>query len=251
MSDETNKISPKKQRERSTAYPSSSLEEALELTRQLRDKLGIGPHKRSAAAVGIGYSGVSGASAAKIAAMTHFGLLDRTGDTYTISDIAKRILFPISDEDRMMAIIEAARKPQLYSQLLEKYAGERIPSMLQNILHITYGVSVSAAPNAADIFIKSMRFARLMDENDILSGNTQTISIEQVEKKSETAIPKKLSDTSSDKISIDSKCRVADGVGWRLTLESEFILNREIRMALVELEDMLEQLSNKNNNEKE
>lgn len=251
MDGETNKISPKKQRERSTAYPSSSLEEALELTKQLRDKLGVGPHKRSAAAVGIGYSGVNGASAAKIAAMTHFGLLDRTSDTYTISDTAKRILFPISEEDRMIAIIEAARQPQLYSQLLEKYAGERIPSMLQNILHINHGVSVSAAPSAADTFIKSMRFARLMDDNDILSGSTPAINMVQPEKKYEIATPQKLSDTSPAKINIDSKCRVADGVGWRLTLESDFTLSKEIRMALVELEDMLEQLSNKNHNEKE
>ncbi len=239
----------KRQRERSTAYPGIGLGESVELVFKLREKLGQGPHKRSAAAVGIGYSGLSGASARKIAAMTHFGLLDRTGDRYTVSILANRILFPISNEDKEMAIIEAAKQPNLYSLLLSKYSGEKLPAMLQNVLRADYGISPTAAPEAVAAFVETMKFSRLLDENGILSSfmnATKEISA------NENTNTESLQSPASSQINQTGEYghqRLLQGANWKIVIDSKFGLTKEIKTALRALEDAFDESSANLSNE--
>lgn len=234
----------KRQRERSTAYPGIDLGESVELVARLRDKLGQGPHKRSAAAVGIGYNTLSGASSRKIAALAHFGLLNRTGDTYTVSNLANRILFPTSNEDKEMAIIEAAKQPNLYSLLLTKYSGEKLPAMLQNVLYADYGISPSAAPEAVSAFTETMKFSRLLDENGILSGfiNTSSESIPNITNVDVTEITSPIL-VNTNNMAGFSHQRVLQGSDWKISIDSKFSLTKEIKIALRALEDAFDDAS--------
>ena len=160
-----------KKRVRSTAYPAIGLEEAIQCTDELRKKLGPGPYSREAAAQALNYKGVSGASASKIAALSHFGLLSRTGDTYRQSPLADRILIPTSDEDKKLATIEAVKTPTLYYRLINDFAGKSLPSMLNNILFHTHKINEKVTKVVASDFEKSIEYAGLL-QNGVVTEPT-------------------------------------------------------------------------------
>jgi len=158
----------KSQNERSTAYPSSPLARVLQTVDQLHKALGSGPYDRDSIAKALGFKGVSGASASLIAALVHFGLLDRSGqNAYRLSELGHRYLMPVSDEEQGLAMCEAVMHPKLYSKLLKEYANRALPLMLPNILTRTYKISSKVAENAAQTFRESCETAGLL-ENGVI-----------------------------------------------------------------------------------
>lgn len=153
-------------RERSAAYPSDTLSAAIQFCADLREKLGKGPYSREEAAIGLGHKGVSGTSGMKIATLVHFGLLNRFGNTYTQSELAERINHPVSENDRIAAITDAAKMPKLYNDLILQFSGQALPSQLANIL-IRKGISSKVSQVVADDFKASMEFAGLL-KNGVL-----------------------------------------------------------------------------------
>ena len=79
MANATENTVNKKHTERSSPYPSSNLETAIEDVATLRERLGKGPYSREEAAQALGYKGVNGISASRIASCGYFGLLSRSG----------------------------------------------------------------------------------------------------------------------------------------------------------------------------
>lgn len=152
----------KKTKNRSTAYPGISLEEAIDATKMLRNNLGTGPYSRDSAAVALGYTGINGASGTKIAGCVHFGLLVREGNVYKQSELADQILIATSDEERMAGIRLAFTKPNLYKKLAEEYNDKSLPKMLDNILVRQHGITERAAKDAASLFKKSAEYAGIL-----------------------------------------------------------------------------------------
>lgn len=159
MSEEKTKT--KQTKDRSVAYPGVLLSEAIDLTSKLRDALGKGPYSREEAAKALGHSKLTGPAARKVAALVHYGLLERSGNTYSQSQLAQDILKPVSDELRNAAIKKAALQPKLFQKLCHKFGGQALPSMLQNIL-IREGISEAAADDVVRIFTETMLFAELL-----------------------------------------------------------------------------------------
>lgn len=75
-------------KQRSAAYPVINLESAINRLILLNQSLGKGPYSRTDAAKGMGYSGLSGASSRTVAALVQYGLLDRSGNTYSLSELS-------------------------------------------------------------------------------------------------------------------------------------------------------------------
>jgi len=159
MSDEKEKV--KKTKDRSVAYPGVPLSEAIDFTARLRDALGKGPYSRDEAAKALGHSKLTGPAARKVAALVHYGLLERSGNTYSQSQLSQDILKPESDTLKNEAIKRAAVRPKLFQKLCRRFEGQAVPSMLQNIL-IREGVSEGAANDVVRIFIETMKFAELL-----------------------------------------------------------------------------------------
>lgn len=159
MSDEKEKT--KQTKDRSVAYPGVPLSEAIDFTAKLRDALGKGPYSRDEAAKALGHSKLTGPAARKVAALVHYGLLERSGNTYSQSQLSQDILKPVSDELKSEAIRKAAVRPKLFQKLCLRFGGQALPSMLQNIL-IREGVSEGAANDVVRIFTETMRFAELL-----------------------------------------------------------------------------------------
>src|SRR3989344_6951684 len=163
-----NKDTIQKKRERSVAYPSFSLEQAINSVSQLRKALGKGPYSRDEAAKALGYSGVSGISATKISTMVHFGLLNRNGNTYSQSELAERINHPLSDEDRNNAIDEAVQIPKLYKDLLAQFLGQALLTQLRHTL-IRKGISAKISDSVAENFQKSLEFSGSLKNGVVLT----------------------------------------------------------------------------------
>lgn len=159
MSDEKTKT--KQTKDRSVAYPGVPLSHAIDLTAKLREALGKGPYSREEAAKAIGHSRLTGPAARKVAALVHYGLLERSGNTYSQSQLAQDILKPVSDELKNAAIKKAALQPKLFQKLCQKFGGQALPSMLQNIL-VRERVSEGAADEVVRIFTETMLFAELL-----------------------------------------------------------------------------------------
>jgi hypothetical protein len=120
---------------RSPNYPALSLKEALEKIASVYRALHNHGAPREVIAKAIGYTGLNGASATAISALNKYGLLERNGDEHRVSDRARRILTPLSDEEKAQAIREAAFAPELFAELAEKFPG-RAPNedLLKNYI---------------------------------------------------------------------------------------------------------------------
>lgn len=167
----TNTDKAEKTRNRSAAYPAVDLEQAVQATIDLNKNLGEGLYSRPAAAEALGYAGVSGTSASKIASLVHFNLLNRQGDAYSLSELAKRIISPVSDEERAEAIAVAAGSPRLYSSLITEYSGKSLPVMLDNILFRNYRINNKVTKEVAKNFRKSLEFAGLLTNGVVKNLN--------------------------------------------------------------------------------
>lgn len=164
-----------KNKERSIAYPAITVQKAIELTADLLNGLGKGPYSREEAARGIGYTTLSGASARKVAALVHYGLLDRTGNAYSLSALAQDILVPIDEQQKQVSIVKAVRNPRLFNSLVEKYNGQALPTMLPSIL-VREGISLSVAEDVSTIFRESLLYTGLL-KNGVVQGDTNTSKV--------------------------------------------------------------------------
>lgn len=175
-------ITSKKLINRSSAYPAISLDEAIELAGTLRRQLGKGPYDRGSAAKAIGYSGVNGASAKKIAALSHFGLLTRSGNTYSQSVLADSILLSTSEQEKRNSIAQASKTPKLYKSLIEKYNGLGLPVLLENIIVREYKISEKVANQVAKDFKKSIEFSGLLQNGVVVKdiGEGENFSQETI-----------------------------------------------------------------------
>jgi hypothetical protein len=159
-------------RERSASYPSISLKEAVDLIEKVKKALSNNPFNRETGAKAIGYAGVTGSSASKIAAMVHFGLLQRNGDVYKISPLADRILLFKSQGDKELAIAEAVFSPKLYRDLIEKFKNQSIPTLLRNILIHDHNISEKVARQVSQDFSSSLEYAGLLRNGIVISEYT-------------------------------------------------------------------------------
>jgi hypothetical protein len=70
----------------------------------------------------IGYANSSsGAAAGALGALRQFGLLDGLRGDVQVSDLAMRILQPMTDEERVEALHEAANRPEIFSQIVGQF----------------------------------------------------------------------------------------------------------------------------------
>ena len=155
MTDKT--AEKQKEKTRSAAYPVLTLEGAINFLKEMKDSLGKGPYSREAVAAAFNKS--AGHTARKIAALVHFGLLSRKGNVYAINDeLANRILYPTSDEDRKQAVSESLMRPKLYSQLIMKFSSQALPLLLNNILVREFKINENVASEVASDFKQSPPF---------------------------------------------------------------------------------------------
>ncbi|MFN7160766.1 MAG: hypothetical protein ACK4NC_04115 [Candidatus Gracilibacteria bacterium] len=159
-------------RERSNAYPAITLEEAIEHSKKLLLAYPKSNFDRQTAALALGYDNLNGTSTPRIAALVHYGLIERTGTVCKNSDIAQRIHNFTSNEEKEEAIIEAALNPKIFKALIEEYEGKALPPTLNNILVRSHGINQKVSEKVVRIFKNTMEYAKIY-ANGII--NTQEL----------------------------------------------------------------------------
>jgi hypothetical protein len=113
---------------RSPNYPAFSLPTAIDRARSIHAAEGKNAAPREAMAKHIGFGSLNGASASALSAIAKYGLIEGANDGETrLTDLAMRILYPHSEEEKKAALEEAAFKPALFSEIHEKWP-DRAPS---------------------------------------------------------------------------------------------------------------------------
>jgi hypothetical protein len=229
----------KKTRERSTPYPGVPLEKAIAMVAEIKVALGKGPYSRTAAAQALGHSTLTGPAARKVAALVHYGLLDRSGgDAYVLGKTVNDILHPISEDQRRGAIALAAVQPKLFSKLIQQYSGQGLPRMLSSIL-IRDGVSSGAAEEVATIFSETLSYAGLL-KNGVISGGVPIVATTEDTGPSEQVVALAVS-PAEQSTPVHAGYMFSDsGDGWSLTIKAAKPLNSNIRKALIDLTEKLE-----------
>ena len=140
-------------RVRSPNYPAISLPDAIERTAKAFAKENRHPAQRDVMVKALGFGGVNGASLGALSAVVKFGLLDKVGENYRVSDRAMAILHPRSADEKSRATMEAARAPALFSEILDQFPGG-LPSD-DNLR--AYLIRGAFAPSALPAVLKSLR----------------------------------------------------------------------------------------------
>ena len=174
---------------RSRAYPAITLEDAYHLFFQISPSLGQDSIERANLARLIGYRSASGGlGARKIAALVHYGFLDRRGGAYALSDFGAyfRSLDQESTEFRR-ALCSALRRPVLFKELLDKYEpGGEVPRDLKTCLEGNHGITARASGEVERIFVASGHFAAVFDEaGQFVSSGPRTGVRDEVGSKSQ------------------------------------------------------------------
>lgn len=214
-------------KERSRAYPVMPLAEALVRIASINENLGIkGQYNRETIATGMGYTGLNGASARSVAALTHYGFLDRDKDLYALSNLAKKYLMPLEEDDSASAKRAAALAPALFSEIYETFKGQVIPKQFVNRLVQEFGIQQKAAPEVERIFKETMKAAGILQGNNILSADTN--AVRQFVKQEDQAEPT----SASSKISLAQPPQPSTPIGYlTVKLPSGLVIQYEQGLA--------------------
>jgi len=201
---------------RSRSNPALSLEEAFARLEKMKEEIGLnGPFSRETVVKGIGYSSVSGTSGRAVAALVHYGMLDRLKDMYTLSELGKKYLVPTSDIEREQAIEDAALQPTLFKDVFDDYVGQVLPNKLANILTVKYGIQYKVAGSAVKIIESSFRFAGLLGNNNILARKVTATSDPMIHVETVDAEPTRTTPQHDQALIYQAQPRLATGGGSR------------------------------------
>ena len=161
---------------RSPNYPSLSLPEALD-----RIKIIFGKEQHLAApkdvvAKHLGFSGLNGGSTRVISSLLKYGLLDEvSGDKVRVSSLARSILHPTKESERVSALKDAALRPALFQDISAEWQGGE-PS---DINLRSYLLNKNFAVDALDRVIQSYR-----DTIELVTSAAANYNSEELEDKS-------------------------------------------------------------------
>lgn len=146
-------------RQRSPSYPSSPLEQAIDMARELHLVERTNPVDREVAAKAMGYTGISGRSATVLSNLIQYGLLVKTGkNEVRLTPRAVEILYPDTQASRVSALRDAAREPELFQRIMDRFT-DGLPSQaaLESFL-IRQGFTHTAIPAATRAFLDTFLF---------------------------------------------------------------------------------------------
>ena len=161
-------------RMRSPNYPSISLADAVERLTKLGGAIHGHAAPRDIVLTSMGYSGANGASLTALSALGKYGLLERTGDEYKITQRGMMYLHPQSPEERQRAIQEAAAEPKVFADLSERFSGGGVSDeLLRNYL-----VRSSFSPTAAASALLAYRETMALVERECGEYDTEDTELE-------------------------------------------------------------------------
>jgi len=153
---------------RSPGYPTIGLSEAIEKIKAVYAKDYQNKITRQIAAEHMGYRSLNGKSLGVLSAVGKFGLLEGRGDDNRVSDLALAIIaHPPGAPERAKAIVEAARRPELFAELDARFPGGKASEgTIRSFL-----MTKKFIPLAADAAIRSYRETKALVNEEAAAYN--------------------------------------------------------------------------------
>lgn len=146
--------------------PRAGLESAEELAGKLWDLSRGSAVAKGAFGKHIGNKETSGPFATKLALLRYFSLIEDVDGKIQLSDIGRDIVRDDAPAKRQAARQLAFRSVPNYESLLQRFAGQQLPTVgsLATTLHYELSLKEDAANKAASAFIDSAKLAGLADD---------------------------------------------------------------------------------------
>jgi hypothetical protein len=144
---------------RSPNYPRMSLRDAIEQVARVYEEEGRQPALDEDIAEDLGYNTLNGTSRGLLSALKKYGLLQRDGDRFKVSDDAVAIIeLPTADIEYAAAVRRVAFRPTLFVELYEKY-GDDLPDD-KNLRHllITKGFNPKTTNEVIRVYRDTLEF---------------------------------------------------------------------------------------------
>lgn len=148
---------------RSPAYPSLSLQDAIDAVAKIESQYRTAPVDREVAAKVLGYSGLTGASNTTLAALAHYGLVERAGKGHMrVTPRARAILHAQNAVEKADNLRAAGFEPDLFRELHERFP-DMIPPEDGVVTHLNrQGFNQSAVRPAAKAYLSTLSYLQEM-----------------------------------------------------------------------------------------
>ncbi|WP_299568017.1 hypothetical protein [uncultured Sulfitobacter sp.] len=171
---------------RSPAYPSLSLNDAVEAVEKIETQYRGSSVDRIDAAKLIGYASGSGPANKALAALASFGLVERAGKgMMRVTGRARSILHPDSADEKIRHLREAALEPKLFQEIKGRFEDIDVPPMEGVVTFLNReGFNPSAVGPAAKAFINTMVYIQSFGDSeshgksDVVAPSSTTSSVE-------------------------------------------------------------------------
>ena len=186
------------------AYPPVGIDEALKFA-EIIDKLGGRNISEPTLLKELELNTKTKSFWAKTAGAKQFDLIAVDGKTYTLTERARLLLRPKSENERGNLLIETFRTPELYKNLYERFQEKPIPDTLPNILHHDYSMNKNVSKDAAEAFIVSAKFVGLLGPDNVLKSLMAKSEPTPIAEHKDIGVSKQTTDTTSPTITIPIK----------------------------------------------
>lgn len=152
---------------RSPSYPDVTLQQAIDLIGKIYTANRTYPMDREVAAKEMGYSGLTGPSSKRLASLIQFGLLEKHAkNEVRVSTTAESILHPDNAAEKQEGLRAAAFKPQLFSELQERFPdGVPSKSNLESYL-LKSGFSDRGVRRAIKAYLGTCEYVEQYEDNE-------------------------------------------------------------------------------------
>lgn len=143
-------------------FPKHPLESATRVPAILEELNGGRPLPPAEIAIGLGLSPGSSDFRVLLSASLKFGLTTGTykSDRIAMTELGRRVAAPISEEDRVAALVVAAQTPDTFRRLFSHFNGKKLPEdgFFQNTIVREFGVPREHAAKCSKIFRANAEF---------------------------------------------------------------------------------------------
>jgi hypothetical protein len=136
-----------------------SLSDAVEAVRKIESQYRSAPIDRTDGAKILGYSSLSGPANKALAALAHYGLVERAGKgEMRVTNRARAILHPASQQEKTENLRWAAMEPNLFRELQERFPDMTPPEDGVVTYLNRQGFNKSAIRPAVKAYLETLRF---------------------------------------------------------------------------------------------
>jgi hypothetical protein len=143
--------------------PRKSLEQALRIPRSLREVFAGGPAAWPDIAKATGLS-LSQPNKYYLWAAQAYGLIEKTDETFSISETGRKVLAPTRPNEDREAIVKAVLTPVLFSRFFTDYNGSPFPAdeHITNVLEVRYGIPRERTEEATALLKENGLYAGIL-----------------------------------------------------------------------------------------